>query len=317
MLKTAIILLCVLALDGLLPKISRWRPLFWLEKYTATLVRYLQPSLTLNAPRRHVLRGLFALILQFFPILPMALLYYAQPDQTGILDLVLLYIVFDYVHPRRQLRILHNHLIQGQLAKAKEYIRPWLKRDPSQMSAPELARTTLESYAISQFRNIFGLLFWFIFFGGLGAWVYWLSMQFDRQCAKNGKSLTYFRAPAQWVCDFADWLPARIFAVTVLISSRPRHTWRCWRTQAWQWHTPAEHLVLAITGGRLGLMLGGPTLEYGLSVPRPYLGLGDPVTARDLRRVEGLINQCLWRWVLTDMFLAWVIYQPFNLDAPD
>lgn len=315
MLKTVIILLCAVALDGLIPKHTYWRPTDWLANYTAALIQLLHPRLSANAPTRHFLRGAFALFLQITPIFPLLVVLYTWTDQAGVLDLLLLFVALDYVAPKRRLRRLYALLQQGQFDQARHIAHTWLTRDPDNLTPPELARAALETYALIFFRRIFTLLCWFIVLGGVGAWLYWLIMMFDRQCARLGMATVYFRTLAMRLCAAAEWLPARLFALTVLVTSHPRRVWRCWRNQAWHWRTPADQLVLAIVGGRLGLMLGGPTVEYGYTLARPYLGIGNPVTTRDLRRIEGLMNQCLWRWLLGLAFLAWIIYEPFNLDA--
>jgi adenosylcobinamide-phosphate synthase len=82
------------------------------------------------------------------------------------------------------------------------------------------------------------------------------------------------------------------------------NTIHCWRTQAASWPDPEEGILLASGAGALGVRLGMPIPQGGLSFDRPELGVGNEADTGLMQSVIVLAWRSVVCWMILLLMLT-------------
>ena len=179
-------------------------------------------------------------------------------------------------------------------------------RDTTQADETAIARAAIESTLENGNDAIFGTLFWFALAGGPGALAFRLANTLDAMWGYRTPRFFYFGWAAARLDDLANYLPARLTALSYAICSHTRGALHCWSTQASAWDSPNAGPVMASGAGGLQLVCGGTARYHGVDEVRPVLGAGRAPQASDIDRALRLVRHAmgLWLTVLLVMALA-------------
>jgi len=195
----------------------------------------------------------------------------------------------------------------GDLELARTLTSRIVTRDTTQADETALARAAIESTLENGNDAIFGTLFWFAIAGGPGALAFRLANTLDAMWGYRTPRFFYFGWAAARLDDLANYLPARLTALSYAICSHTRGALHCWSTQAAAWDSPNAGPVMASGAGGLQLVCGGTARYHGVDEVRPVLGAGRAPRAGDIERALRLVRHAMWLWlaVLLLMASAW------------
>ncbi len=96
--------------------------------------------------------------------------------------------------------------------------------------------------------------------------------------------------------DWANWIPARLTALSYALLGNWSDAMRSWREQASACKSPNGGVVMAAGAGALQIELGGEAHYNGKREQKPLLGFGPKVAAVDIGRATRLVlhTQLLW-----------------------
>ena len=201
-------------------------------------------------------------------------------------------------------RSLHDHiapigaaLAGGDLVQARELTSRIVTRDTSSADETALARAAVESALENGNDAIFGTLFWFAVAGGPGALAFRLANTLDAMWGYRTPRFLHFGWAAARLDDVANYLPARLTALSYAICSHLPSALHCWKTQAAQWDSPNAGPVMASGAGGLRVLCGGVARYHGVDEARPVLGTGRVPGAADIPRALNLVRHTLWLWL--------------------
>jgi adenosylcobinamide-phosphate synthase len=188
---------------------------------------------------------------------------------------------------------LEQSLADGRLAVAEI-----VGRDPQSLDAPAVARAAIESAAENFSDGVIAPLFWGLLLGLPGMLAYKAINTADSMIGHRSPRFLYFGRFAARLDDAANWLPARLAALLLLLAAallpggRPRAGWRALRADARRHRSPNAGWPEAATAGCLGLRLAGPRRYDGLLVNDAWMGQGR-TSARpaDIRRSLDLVRR--------------------------
>jgi adenosylcobinamide-phosphate synthase len=195
-------------------------------------------------------------------------------------------------------------LAAGDLAAARLATARIVSRDTSAADETALSRAAVESALENGNDAIFGALFWFAVAGGPGALAFRLANTLDAMWGYRTPRYLHFGWAAARLDDLANWVPARLTALSYAACGHSRSALACWRTQAPRWDSPNAGPVMASGAGSLQLLLGGVARYHGRDEIRPVLGTGRPPVADDIGRALRLVRHSLLIWLATLLLLG-------------
>ena len=194
---------------------------------------------------------------------------------------------------RREARVMHQLLDDGDIDGARERLPHLCGRDPSYLDAAGLARATVESVAENTSDAVVAPLFWGAVAGVPGLLGYRAVNTLDAMVGHRSERYERFGWAAARIDDLANWVPARITAgltalLAPVVDGSPRRALEvCWRDGG-KHPSPNAGPVEAAFAGALGRTLGGQ-LTYGTRVEdRPLLGNGPAPLVSDIPRAARL-----------------------------
>ena len=276
---------------------------------TATPAASPATSAATSARRRARALGVAAWLLAVAPPVCVALVLIASLPFAWacLVHVLLLWFALGARSLTQHLEPIARALAAGDLAAARLATARIVSRDTHAADETALARAAVESALENGNDAIFGALFWFAVAGGPGALAFRLANTLDAMWGYRTPRYLHFGWAAARLDDIANWVPARLTALSYAACGQSRSALACWRTQAPQWDSPNAGPVMASGAGSLQLLLGGVARYHGRDEIRPVLGTGRPPVADDIGRALRLVRHSLLIWLAT--LLIWGVFR--------
>lgn len=231
-------------------------------------------------------------------------LYYLNPVLAWAFSAIVLYPLLSLKQLGQQAEKIAGALRASDLSEARHQLS--LHGCPAdELGAAEIARVAIEQTLTGAYKNLLGVVFWFIVLGPAGAVLYRLSQLLGQKWGSLDQSdFGEFGRFSGQVLDLLDWLPLRLSAISFAVVGDFEDAVYCWRSQASVWAQKGIGIVLASGAGALGVKLGEP-LNYGGNVEfRPELGLGDDADADYLDSAVSLVWRAVMLWLVLLLLLT-------------
>ncbi|MGZ5624191.1 MAG: adenosylcobinamide-phosphate synthase CbiB [Methylobacter sp.] len=149
-----------------------------------------------------------------------------------------------------------------------------VSRDTENMSETEIYKAGLETWAENLSDGVIAPLFYLLLFGLPGIAIYKAINTMDSMIAYKTKRYFYFGKTAAIVDDIANYIPARLTALLiVLLAKDKRLAWQCLLRDGNKLESPNAGYPIAAMAGALGIALGGDASYHGRIKHKPVLGL--------------------------------------------
>jgi len=173
-----------------------------------------------------------------------------------------------------------------------QQIRYLVSRDTEHLSDSDINKAAIETYAENLSDGVIAPLFYLILFGLWGAFVYKAINTLDSMVGYRNERYEKFGKFAAKLDDVANYIPARMTSVLIVLLMKGRHLGLPLR-KIWIQGSKHESLnagyPIAAMGWKLGVKLGGPTSYFGKVVPKPYFGTGrEEITDLDIEAALAL-----------------------------
>jgi adenosylcobinamide-phosphate synthase len=150
-------------------------------------------------------------------------------------------------------------------------------RDSASLDREGIVRACVESVAENTVDGITAPLFWAAVGGPLGALLYKAVNTMDSTFGYKNERYLNFGLAAARLDDLANWLPARITAVAMLVAAwlgrfSAAGAWRIFRRDRYNHASPNSGLSESVMAGALEIRLGGPAVYFGKTVDKPTIG---------------------------------------------
>jgi adenosylcobinamide-phosphate synthase len=194
-------------------------------------------------------------------------------------------------------RGLHRHVVEVAegldrgLPEARRAVAHIVGRDPESLDQPAVARAAIESTAENFSDGVVAPLFWGVLLGLPGMLAYKAINTLDSMIGHRTARHLHFGRFSARLDDAANWLPARLSAVLILMAAlfvpgaHADAGWRALRRDARRHRSPNAGWPEAAMAGCLGLRLAGPRRYGGTMVDDAWMGDGRAgATSTDIRR---------------------------------
>jgi adenosylcobinamide-phosphate synthase len=303
----AFTVLAAVLLDRLLGEPRRWHPLVGFGRLVQWVERRFRQQERSSSTQWIRIKGMGALVLLVAPFTAAAFLISRIPLWGTVFEAFMLYLAIGATSLKQHAQAVQQALLTQDIDNARYQVSMIVSRDTQNLQETDIARATVESVLENGSDAVFAAVFWFAVLGAPGAVLYRLSNTLDAMWGYRNQRYYYFGwAAARWD-DVMNWIPARLTALTYMVSGDARQAWQCWQVQAPTWYSPNAGPVMASGAGALGVLLGGKASYHGTMKERPVLGAGRAPNGADIERAIGLVNHGLWLWVVLLFLGGWVL----------
>jgi cobalamin biosynthesis protein CobD/CbiB len=254
------------------------------------------------------------LVAMSLPLLLVSLLYwllmYIHPLFALLGSVLVLYLTMGFRRFSFYFTNIQKALRKRDVSEAQTLLSEWCGKSCYELSVEEVARVTIEQALLASYRNVFGVVVWFVIFmalglGPVGAILYRLGLFLNARWGLTGsEDQGEFGKFARQAHRIMEWLPLRLTAMTFAIVGDFEDTAYCWRTQAASWPNPEEGILLASGAGALGVRLGSTIVQDSSPVFRPEIGIDEAADEDFMQSAVGLVWRALVFWMILLLLLS-------------
>ena len=202
------------------------------------------------------------------------LIFYCMAGTTLILEV------------REVFRAVDRSLEEGRVQVARI-----VGRDTSELSAQEVRTAALETLAENLSDGVIAPLFWYALLGVPGMLAYKMVNTMDSMIGYRNERYKDFGCFAARLDDVANYLPARLTALLMILASKRisliKFVWKYGNQHA----SPNSGYPEAALAGILDCRFGGPHHYFGQEVWKPYIGNKERLFTTADMRVAVRINR--------------------------
>ena len=183
--------------------------------------------------------------------------------------------------------------LDRSLEEGRKQVARIVGRDTSELSAQEVRTAALETLAENLSDGVIAPLFWFAILGVPGMLAYKMVNTLDSMIGYKTDRYRDFGCWAAHIDDIANYIPARLTALLMLLYSPPKlggvrgglNRLKFVRTNGRCHASPNSGYPEAALAAILNCRFGGPHYYFGELFDKPYIGTNDrPLTTEDMRK---------------------------------
>lgn len=190
---------------------------------------------------------------------------------------------------------VYTALTTGTIEDARRAVSRIVGRDTQRLDEAGVTRAAVETVAENFSDGVLAPLFYLLLGGAPLALCYKAINTMDSMIGyKNERYLSFGRCAAK-LDDAANWLPARLSALLLVLASAllgedAQGAWRIWRRDRRNHASPNSAQTEAVMAGALGIQLAGPAWYFGEKYDKPTIGDAKrPVEPNDILRADRLL----------------------------
>ncbi|KOO14725.1 adenosylcobinamide-phosphate synthase [Vibrio xuii] len=258
-----------------------------------------------------IISGSLAWLLMLLPMLIVLVALKPLVWQPQLFELAFLLLAIDWRNTDKFTAQFVAALAREDKEHAKMLIKPIVNRSTDSLSLLGLGKAGSETLIMSYGRNVVGVLFWYAIGGGIGAFLYRMSVELARAWSPSRQQFSPFGVPAVRAVAVLDFIPMRLFAIMIALGHRAKQTAQLISQQAKSWPLPGPAWLLVSVGAKLELSLGGPAIYNKHKAVRAKLGGRIAPSAIHVAQVQKLLAWRMFAWIVIQSLIMGLIYQGF------
>lgn len=174
--------------------------------------------------------------------------------------------------------------VDRSLEEGRRQVARIVGRDTAQLTAQEVRTAALETLAENLSDGVMAPLFWYLLLGVPGMMAYKMINTLDSMIGYRNERYRQFGCMAARVDDVANYLPARLTALLMLLVAGRVSLLGFVARQGKRHASPNSGYPESALAGILNCRFGGPHHYFGQEVWKPYIGINDrPLTTADMQ----------------------------------
>ena len=245
----------VVLLKALISLFSQTDPLRFFRFYCQRLSNKVnKPS---NNAKQQTVAGLVAFLITLFPIIAVLWLFETFVAVPWLWHGFLLYLAIDGLSLFITNKAVAKTLVAKQHYQAKQLLQPLLLRQTDKLSALGLTKASIEMQVLRIGQQLLTVLFFFFLAGPLAAVAFRLLLEMHYSWNTKSRQFIAFGLRIHQLVNILQWLPMRLFGITLLFSTLGQGfilNWRLSRSYFFKLNNDFVMLIFALS---LGCKLGG------------------------------------------------------------
>lgn len=214
----------------------------------------------------------------------LGLLSFARPLSVMIFSAILIFYCLAGTTLCKEVRMVFD-AADRSLDDGRRQVGRIVGRDTSELTDQEVRKAALETLAENLCDGVIAPLFWLLLLGVPGMMTYKMINTLDSMIGYRTERYRQFGTVAARIDDVANYIPARLTAILMIIVAGKPRLWRFVCRYGSQHASPNSGWPEAALAGILHCRFGGTHTYFGETIEKPYIGENErTITSADMRR---------------------------------
>ena len=213
----------------------------------------------------------------------LGLLSFARPLSVMIFSAILIFYCLAGTTLCKEVRMVFE-AADRSLYDGRRQVGRIVGRDTSELTDQEVRKAALETLAENLSDGVIAPLFWLLLLGVPGMMTYKMINTLDSMIGYRTERYRQFGTVAARIDDVANYIPARLTAMLMIIVAGKPRLWRFVCRYGSQHASPNSGWPEAALAGILHCRFGGTHTYFGETIEKPYIGENErTITSADMR----------------------------------
>lgn len=213
----------------------------------------------------------------------LGLLSFARPLSVMIFSAILIFYCLAGTTLCKEVRMVFD-AADRSLDDGRRQVGRIVGRDTSELTDQEVRKAALETLAENLSDGVIAPLFWLLLLGVPGMMTYKMINTLDSMIGYRTERYRQFGTVAARIDDVANYIPARLTAMLMIIVTGKPRLWRFVCRYGSQHASPNSGWPEAALAGILHCRFGGTHTYFGETIEKPYIGENErTITSADMR----------------------------------
>lgn len=213
----------------------------------------------------------------------LGLLSFARPLSVMIFSAILIFYCLAGTTLCKEVRMVFE-AADRSLDDGRRQVGRIVGRDTSELTDQEVRKAALETLAENLSDGVIAPLFWLLLLGVPGMMTYKMINTLDSMIGYRTERYRLFGTVAARIDDVANYIPARLTAILMIIVAGKPRLWRFVCRYGSQHASPNSGWPEAALAGILHCRFGGTHTYFGETIEKPYIGENErTITSADMR----------------------------------
>ena len=213
----------------------------------------------------------------------LGLLSFARPLSVMIFSAILIFYCLAGTTLSKEVRMVFD-AADRSLYDGRRQVGRIVGRDTSELTDQEVRKAALETLAENLSDGVIAPLFWLLLLGVPGMMTYKMINTLDSMIGYRTERYRLFGTVAARIDDVANYIPARLTAMLMIIVTGKPRLWRFVCRYGSQHASPNSGWPEAALAGILHCRFGGTHTYFGETIEKPYIGENErTITSADMR----------------------------------
>jgi adenosylcobinamide-phosphate synthase len=301
-----LILMVVLFIKSIVSHFITHEPLRFFRFYCVQLGNKVNNSK--NSTPHQTIAGLLALLVTLVPIVIILWLFADFVAVDYLWKGLLLYFALGNLNLGKINKTLAQALVAKKNYLAKQILKPLLLRETEQLSQVGLSKAAIEMQLLRSVQQIYVVSFLFVFFGPLAALSYRLLLEMHYCWNTKLAPYKHFGFYSQLFIQLIQWLPSRLMALLILLSTVGQGSLLFWRLTRGHLCKLNNDFIIAVFAFSLAVRLGGVAMYQQEKLRKlAFNDLGKQPEPRDIIKATQKINLAIYSslFLLVLLALGW------------
>lgn len=301
-----LILMVVLIIKSLVSHFISHEPLRFFQFYCLQLANKVNKSK--NSNQHQTIAGLLALLVT---LVPTAIILWLFADFVAV-DYIWQGLLLYFSLGNLNLGQVNIGIAQALVAKqnylAKQTLKPLLLRETEQLSQVGLSKAAIEMHLLRSLQQIYVVSFLFITLGPLAALSYRLLLEMHYCWNTKLEQYKHFGFYSQLFTQIIQWLPSRLMALLILLSTLGQGSLLFWRLTRGHFFKLNNNFLIAVHAFSLTVRLGGVAMYQQEKLRKAaFNDLGKQPEPRDIVKANRKVNFSIYSslFLLALSALSW------------
>ncbi len=190
---------------------------------------------------------------------------------------------------------VYRQLKKGDLERSRKAVGRIVGRDTEKLSEEGVIKAAVETVAENTSDGVIAPMLYMAFGGAVLGYFYKAVNTMDSMIAYKNEKYLYFGRAAAWLDDICNYIPARISAFLMMLSSvflkmDWRNAWMVFWRDRHNHASPNSAQTESVCAGALGIQLAGDAWYFGVLHKKKTIGDAKrPAAVEDIRRANRLM----------------------------